>query len=288
MDKMNPLPILAKNTSGMALVEVDGQAVVSASDLSKGLEYKDDKAVNRVFTRNQKSFRDFGLFDLSRDVQNESPCVESTRGGQVDHPCSIPKTCDTALVRVLTPGRPDGNGGGGLQDVRVFTKRGALKVCMKSNQPKAVQVQEMLIDLYEKVESGQLIGSERFGRVLTSVMQELSALKREVAHLRSQPPVAISLPTDRALPITLNRLGSHRSYTFHGGLKHHEIRVFIITRRKQTATYTQIAQEIKEQWPDNPEKHVSRSAIQRFWDRARQGRLKEFGIDVFVIPETKH
>ncbi len=271
---MNLLPILAKNTSGMALVEVDGQAVVTASDLSKGLEYKDERSVRKIYSRNKSSFCDFGLYDLSR-------------GGQIDPPLSIPKTCDTALVRILTPSAQDGRGGG-LQDVRVFTKRGALKVCMKSNQPKAVQVQEMLIDLYEKVESGQLIGSERFGRVLTSVMQELSALKREVAHLRSQPPVAISLPTDRALPITLNRLGSHRSYSFHGGLKHHEIRVFIITRRRQTATYKQIAQEIKEQYPDKPEKHVSKSSIARFWNRVRRGRLKEFGIDVVVMPGTEH
>lgn len=52
------------------------------------------------------------------------------------------------------------NTSGGVQQIRYFTKRGALKVCMKSNQPRAIQVQEMLLDLYEAVESRRLIPVE--------------------------------------------------------------------------------------------------------------------------------
>ena len=37
---------------------------------------------------------------------------------------------------------------------------------MKSNPTKAVQVQDMLLDLFEKVESGHLVGLARFSRVL--------------------------------------------------------------------------------------------------------------------------
>lgn len=267
-DVANPFPILIKNTNGLTLVEVDGQAVVTASNLAKGLEYKDERSVRMIFTRNEMSFRDFGIYDLSR-------------GDQIDPPCSLPKNTDTALVRIMTSGRPDGNGGGGLQDVRVFTKRGALKVCMKSNQPKAIQVQEMLIDLFEKVESGQLIGAERFGRILDILTQEVSGLKRELAHLKAQPPVAISLPDDSALPVSIERKRG-TSKAFFGGLRSPEVREMVLGLRRQSKYYEEIVDAVKYAWPDQPDRHVSKSAVQRFWAKARTGQLKEFGIDVTV------
>lgn len=256
------LPILVQDRT-LSLVEVDGQAVVTASDLAKGLEYKDEKAVNRLFTRNKSAFRDFGLYDL-------------TRGGQSDHPL----IGDTALLRFLTPSAPDGHGGG-LQDVRVFTKRGALKVCMKSNQPKAIAVQEALIDLYEKVESGQLVGAQRFGRIIEALTDQISAIQRDLAHLKSRPPVVMSLPDDTALPLSIER-GRGRSVTFQGGLRHAEVRELVIELRRRSYTYKEITDAVRAAWPDDPGKHVSRSAVHRFWTKARHGRLKEFGIDVTV------
>lgn len=270
---MNPFPTLVKNNTGMALVEVDGQAVVTAPNLSKGLGYKDGKSVQRIFTRNKASFRDFGVLDLSRV-------------SQFDHPCSLLQKADTALVRIQTEGRPDGNGGGGLQEVRVFTKRGALKICMKSNQPKAVQVQEMLLDLYEQVESGQLVGLERFSRVLETMIRELSAIRQELAHLKAQPPIAINLPDDTALPMALEPMALERkrsrSIAFRGGFRFPEVRGMVLDLRKKSFPYDEIADAVKEEWPDSPDRHVSKSSVQRFWAKARTGNLKEFGIDVTI------
>lgn len=256
------LPILIKDRN-LALVEVDGQAVVTSANLSKCLEYKKDQAVVKIFNRHKKSFRDYGLYDLSRVSQNGTP---------------LPRHIDTALVRMLTPAAADGRGGG-LQDVRVFTKRGALKICMKSNQPKAVAVQEALIDLYERVESGQLVGAARFGRMMETITAEIAALKDEIRFLKSQPPITLNLPDDRALPISIERRRGYSS-SFKGGFKFPEVRSQVMALRRNGFTYQEIAQAVKEAWPNNPERHVSKSGVHRFMDRARKGRLKEFGIDV--------
>ncbi len=257
------LPILVQNKR-LSLVEVDGQAVVTAADLAKGLEYKNERSVRNIFARNKDSFHDFGVYDM-------------TRGHQID--ATLPKTCDTALVRMLTPSADDGHGGG-LQDVRVFTKRGALKICMKSNQPKAVRVQDALIDLYEQVESGQLIGAARFGRMFEALVAQVSELKTEITHLKKQPPVAINLPDDTALPITLERK-SQRRRLFFNALRFDDVRGFVIRRCRAGERQIDILDALKERWADDPERsRISYSALNRFITDARCGRLKDFGIDL--------
>ena len=273
---MNTLPILIQNSKGMALVEVDGQAVITAKNMAEGLEYKNEKAIHVIITRNKESFRDAGVFDMTRGHQIDAPC-DPTGGFQAETPLA---GFDTALVRMFVRGRSDGSGDG-VQDVRVFTKRGALKVCMKSNQRRAVMVQEMLIDLYEKVEAGMLIGAERFGRAMETLSREMGELKKEIAHLKSQPPISITLPTDTALPIMLER-GKRHSTKFYKGLKEQEVRNMILDFRKSGMEFREIVREIKEIFPGEPEKWVSRSAAHRFWTNAKRGYLKEFGIDVTV------
>lgn len=66
---------------------------------------------------------------------------------------------------------------------------------------------------------------------------------------------------------------------FYGGLKFSDIRKLIIELRKEGTSGRGILQAIKEKWPNEPDKWVSRSALYRFLERAREGRLKEFGID---------
>lgn len=264
---MNSFPVLAQNAGGMALVEVDGQAVVTASDLAKGLEYKNERSVRNIFIRNKASFRDFGVLDM-------------TRGHHIDAPLELTPKTDTALVRINTPSAADGHGGG-LQEVRVFTKRGALKICMKSNQPKAVQVQDMLLDLFEKVESGQLVGLERFSRVLETVISEVSSLKQELAHLKAQQYIAINLPDDTALPVALERRRG-RSMSFRGGFRYPEVRQMVLDLRQKSLPYTEIVDAVEKTWPETPSRHISKSAVQRFWEKARTGKLKEFGIDITI------
>lgn len=46
-------------------------------------------------------------------------------------------------------------------------------------------------------------------------------------------------------------------------------------------------QAIKRCWPQNPERHASKSALQRFWSKARSGMLKDNGIDITLFRDRK-
>jgi hypothetical protein len=70
-----------------------------------------------------------------------------------------------------------------------------------------------------------------------------------------------------------------RSHKLIGGFRDPEIRNLIILMRKQGEQFTDIAECIRAKHPNNPEKHVSRSSIQRFCESARKGRLREYGIN---------
>jgi prophage antirepressor-like protein len=150
----NVLPVLAQQND-MRIVEVDGQPVVMARDLARALEYKDQDAVGRLYRRNQESFngRDTFEVDMRRFTVN---LTVNPRGGD--------------------------------PHIRVFTKRGALKICMKSNQPRAVAVQEALLDLYEQV--------ERIGLTPIAITRVLeAAIKEAVTLLGHQQTVSLASST---------------------------------------------------------------------------------------------
>jgi len=71
------------------------------------------------------------------------------------------------------------------------------------------------------------------------------------------------------------------SYRVMGGFKSRDVREMVIQLRRNGMTFNNIAQEIKRQWPHNPEKHVSYSGAHRFYTSARAGLLKEYGIEPF-------
>ncbi|WP_027363995.1 BRO family protein [Desulfotruncus alcoholivorax] len=148
------LPVLAQ-AGELAVVSVDGQPVVTANVLAKALGYAHERSVRILFNRNKDSFKEM-----------ERQCDYSHKGG-----INMTPPYDTGVVNLTTPG--------GEQQVRFFTKRGALKICMKSNQLKAIQVQEMLIDLYEAVESQRLVPIE----ALQEVQRRLDELAFEVKRL---------------------------------------------------------------------------------------------------------
>ncbi|SHJ59222.1 BRO family protein [Desulfofundulus thermosubterraneus] len=133
--------------SEVRIVEVDGQPVVTARDLARALGYQKERAILNLVNRNKESFTDR----------------------------------DTFVIKLMT------NPQGGDPYVRVFTKRGALKVCMKSNQPRAVMVQEILIDLYEAVERGNLVPVQQLsqlivqqGQVVAQSLQLMQAVQKEI------------------------------------------------------------------------------------------------------------
>jgi len=149
------MPVLAQQED-MRIVWVDGQPVVTARDLARALEYKEEGAIRIILHRNRESFKE-------RGCQIETPFKNSEL------------KYDTGEVELDTPG--------GRQRIRYFTKRGALKVIMKSNQPRAVAVQEALIDLYEQVERGELVSAG----YLQDAVRELRA---EIGRLRGLLPAA--------------------------------------------------------------------------------------------------
>lgn len=96
--------------------------------------------------------------------------------------------------------------------------------------------------------------------------------------------VIIDLLKNKDLPRPANApnpLGRKRciSHKLIGGFRDPEIRDLIISMRKSGIDFDAIEKTIKKNYPDTPEKHVSRSAIHRFCESARKGRLREYGID---------
>jgi len=140
------LPVLAQKND-MRIVEVEGQPVVTARDLARALGYSREDAISRLYKRNETSFTDRDTFEIDLRRFNVNLTV---------------------------------NLQGGDPHVRVFTKRGALKICMKSNQPRAVMVQEALIDLYEQVERGQLVSVGYLHDVVRELKSEVNRLSRLV------------------------------------------------------------------------------------------------------------
>jgi prophage antirepressor-like protein len=176
---MEVLPVLAEKDE-VQIVEVDGQPVVTARALGRALGYANpDKAISKIYMRNRDSFTERDTFVIDLRGVHPQP------GGEPRNKESFTDR-DTFVIKLMT------NPQGGDPHVRVFTKRGALKVCMKSNQPRAVQVQEMLIDLFEMVERGGL-ASVAVGSAMARLAERLERLERGNAGLLVSEPVVEAL-----------------------------------------------------------------------------------------------
>ena len=77
------------------------------------------------------------------------------------------------------------------------------------------------------------------------------------------------------------------SMPFFGGFRFADVRQMVIDLRHNGIPYTEIASQIKKRWPEDPQRHVTRSAIQRFWTKACKGMLKSYGIDLTVQHDKK-
>lgn len=139
MKNKNDLFPVLAQDGELTVVSVGGQPVVTARALARSLGYTHERAIVNLYNRNRDAFTER----------------------------------DTFIINLMM------NPQVGDPHVRVFTKRGALKICMKSNQPRAVQVQEMLLDLYEAVESRRLVPVE----ALQETMRRLDELSLEVKRL---------------------------------------------------------------------------------------------------------
>lgn len=95
---------------------------------------------------------------------------------------------------------------------------------------------------------------------------------------------AFDIPNEPSPPHNRKRAPS---MPFFGGFRFAEVRQMVIDLRQNGIPYTDIASRIKARWPEDPRRHVTRSAIQRFWTKARNGELKNHGIDLTAQPDKE-
>lgn len=113
---------------------------------------------------------------------------------------------------------------------------------------------------------------------------EINAIKKEVSDIHITLNQILSrldnkpdLPEKRLRP---NPMGEkcHFSHKLMGGFRDPAVREMVMDLRGQGKHYSDIEFAVRDAFPGNPEKHVSRSSIHRFYDSARKGRLIEHGI----------
>ncbi|MFH1857320.1 MAG: hypothetical protein ABH845_00225 [Candidatus Omnitrophota bacterium] len=112
-----------------------------------------------------------------------------------------------------------------------------------------------------------------------ALFNSLEAIKKDLLDIKE---IVSSLPKKKLpMPYDYNPMGKKKCFSqrLRGGFMDPKIRAFILKLRKAGQPYKIIAAHIKEQWSDQPEKHPSKSAIHRFVCSARNGRLREFGIE---------
>ena len=112
-----------------------------------------------------------------------------------------------------------------------------------------------------------------------AIFNSLEAIKKDISEIKE---ILSRLPQKRLpRPWDFNVMGKKKCYSqrLRGGFIDPEIRAVILKLRKEGHPYKDITAHIKEHWPGQPEKHPSRSAIHRFCMAARNGRLREFGIE---------
>lgn len=156
-----------------------------------------------------------------------------------------------------------------------FAREGCNMLSAVLNTPVAIARSIQIMRAFTAMERGE---SEAM-TVLKELASEVKALKQEVCHLKASPPVNINLPDDAALPIAIER-SKHHGRQLRGAFRFSDVRDLIFRLRREGLHFEEIAQKLKETWPDDPKRWTSRSSIHRYWQKAKWGLLKEFNIDV--------
>lgn len=110
------------------------------------------------------------------------------------------------------------------------------------------------------------------------VLQEIKAIRADISKIKERLDITIKTlppPAGSSNPYGHKKCFSHKLI---GGFQNPEVRDMVISLHKQGLNFKKIETAIKERWPDNPEKHKSKSAIHRFCVAARNGRLREYGL----------
>ena len=111
-----------------------------------------------------------------------------------------------------------------------------------------------------------------------AIFEILAAIQTDLSEIKEQ---LYRIPTKKTpSPAGYNPMGKKKcfSHKLMGPFKYPEIRTSVMNLRAEGRKFEEIAAHIRGCWPDNPEKHPSKSAIHRFYQAARAGRLEEYGI----------
>ena len=114
---------------------------------------------------------------------------------------------------------------------------------------------------------------------IENIEKELTAIRGMLTHVSIMLQRKMVFVESAGSPNPLGKK-KHRRRKLVGAFKHPFVRDTVMSLRKEWHHYTEIAQTIKDMFPDNPEMHVSRSSIHTFYQSALKGRLREYGIDV--------
>jgi hypothetical protein len=152
-----------------------------------------------------------------------------------------------------------------------FTREGCNMLSAVLNTPVAIERSIQIMRAFSAMERGESSAMQAI-QGLAEVVKDISDRLKE---LESRPPVNINIPDDSPLPIAIERRRRYRNTS--PIVRNPLVREIVFHLLNEGATYEYVAKVLPTFVPGFK---TSRSAIGRFWQKARSGHLKEFGIDV--------
>ena len=104
---------------------------------------------------------------------------------------------------------------------------------------------------------------KKIGQLVQAIMTLAGAINRVADHLEAIIRKSLNEPSPQA---------------FQPFSKFPEVESLIIVMLSEGYTYQSISDETKRQWPDEPEKQISKSALSRIWKSRNPGLRKRYGI----------
>lgn len=111
-----------------------------------------------------------------------------------------------------------------------------------------------------------------FRKELDDLKEDFTCIKNQLNQILALSDRRPMLPDKRLSPNPMGRK-CHMSHKLRGGFSDPEVRTLVMDLRKKGQTFIDIEIAVRDAYPNNPEKHVKRSAIHRFYESARKGRL---------------
>jgi hypothetical protein len=128
------------------------------------------------------------------------------------------------------------------------------------------------------IEGGGHMKKDQIATEIINIKRDISDIQTTLNQILTLMDNKPTLPEKRLTPNPMGKW-NHFSHKLIGGFRDPAIREMVMTLRKQGMHFRDIKTAIEAAYPNNPEKHMSHSAIHRFYESSRKGRLMEFGIE---------